>query len=203
MAYLSETQVSVEAMALHYGITPNTRGVFLGLKTCLGCIQNGCLKCPLHFFAMERLLRKYCDFMTRRGFESHWEELVAMSLKNFGSAFLGISHSDYHLQHGRFKAHYQSWVLGKHVSISRNESLKQKFGLHNPFTSNNLPYPCVFRIFGRDSFFVTFDDGKFFLLGDVADAPGKTIQFYQDFIEAIDKELTIVVACTDLDFMNI
>lgn len=202
MDLMNDIIMSVEAMALHYGLSPNTRAVFLGPKTCRGCRLYECLMCPLHSFAMERLLRKYCDYVERAHLESFDEKYISKCLKNFGSAFLGISHQDFFLQHGRFNAHHVCFVEGKQVTISQNEELKKKFSLEHRPSSVYIRFPCVFRRFGISSFFIAFDDGKFFLLGSANDAPGRDDTFYKDFIAGIDMELTAAATCAQFEIMN-
>lgn len=182
--------MSVEALAEFYGISPNTRAGEGGAYACKGCdVEGAPLRCQLHNFAMLSLLRKQCDFVEMRHLARPWEKIISDCLDDFRLAFLGAATPSYYLQHGILTPHHEIWLQGKHVPINENENLRLLFDLDYRPASNYLNYGCVFRIFGPSSFFIAFDNGQYFLLGNLKSCPGRSFRYYYDYIKTIEKIL--------------
>jgi hypothetical protein len=141
-----------------------------------------------------------------------WEVTITECLTDFRFAFLGKKFQDYYLQHGRFKGQYESWLQliaaartratattaeeqggKKHFPVHKNRRLRSMFDLDYRCPSEYLPYSCLFRKFGSSSFFIIFDDGRFFLLGNLDNSPGKSLQYYQDFLLAINTQFNMMM----------
>lgn len=188
-------------LADYYGISHNARANLIGPGACKGCLQNNDrYKCALHGFAMEQLLRKYCDFVCQSHLEQPREEIITECLTDFQRAFLGILWPDHILMYGQFKMHHQNWLKGKTTPVHMNFILKKKFKLGSRYSSKYIRYPCVYHFWGHCSFFIMFDDGQYFLLAHSGDSPAriKTPELAEQFfskiwVEEIEKDLSIII----------
>jgi hypothetical protein len=162
---------------------------------CLRCRDYWNIGCPRHRLSSKTLLGIYCDFISERYLGSYEEDIISECLINFQDALMGNLWSFQALQHGWFTAQHEYWLEEQQVPIDKNEELKQKCLLHGLPSSVYLRFPCVYRKFGRRSFFIAFDNGKYFLLwgkgdGDRPNENQNAYQFYHEYITNIGKELT-------------
>lgn len=232
----------VERIAALYGISPNRRAEIDDIwfwwmplsdkethnaddkeerDYCIGCrwAFGDPRKCPLHGTAMDLLLERYY----RRFDISRKDEpeqplsftFVAEMIDDFRDAYVGIKWETSYLQHGWFHAQCETWIRDEHVSILNNPKLYNLFPLEETdlhHASMRMPITCMYRTFGLSSFFMMFNDGKYFLLGHEDDIPDdeklkrssspktvSSIQFFKDFIEKVDKALKATYADIEED----
>ena len=202
MIALKLQHMTLDITSIFYGFSPNERaeevkrGAYSNFpfsarcnQNCRGCKEFGNQSCPFHSSAMLLLSLYYCPLMAYESQLSPAEKDIAICLKNFGDVFAGFGSAERFLSHGEFEMQKERFKKQKQINVNENVELKTMFMLTGVEVSRNLPIACVYGAFGRNSFFLCFNDGKYFILGanpieeeiDVEE-PIPPVDFYSKFI---------------------